>query len=55
VILVDSSKFLRHSSLVLCPLERVSTIITDDQIPPEARALVEDAGVELIVVPVPDA
>jgi DeoR family ulaG and ulaABCDEF operon transcriptional repressor len=55
VVLVDSSKFLRHSSLVLCPLERVSTIITDDQIPADARALVEGAGVELIVVPVPDA
>ena len=55
VILVDSSKFLRHSSLVLCPLDRVSTIITDDHISPEARDLVEGAGVELIVVPVPDA
>jgi DeoR family transcriptional regulator, ulaG and ulaABCDEF operon transcriptional repressor len=52
VVLVDSSKFLRHSSLVLCPLERVSTIVTDDQITPEARDLIEGAGVDLIAVPV---
>jgi len=50
VVLVDSSKFLRHSSLVLCGLDRVATIITDDGLPEEARALVEAAGVELLVV-----
>lgn len=55
VILVDSSKFLRHSSLVLCPLDRVSTIITDNQVSDAARALVEAAGVTLVVVPVPEA
>jgi DeoR family ulaG and ulaABCDEF operon transcriptional repressor len=55
VVLADSSKFLRHSSLVLCGLGRVSTIITDDELSEEARALVEAAGVELIVVPSPAA
>ena len=54
VVLVDSSKFLRHSSLVLCPLDRVATIVTDDAIGDEARALVEGAGVKLVVVPVPE-
>lgn len=52
VVLVDSSKFERRSSLVFCGLERVSTIVTDDAISPEARAMVEDAGVTLITVPV---
>ena len=41
MVLVDSSKFLRHSSLVLCPLDRVSTIVTDDAVSDEARGLVE--------------
>lgn len=54
VVLVDSSKFLRHTSLVLCPLDRVATIVTDDGIAAEARALVEAAGVGLVVVPVPE-
>ncbi len=54
VVLVDSSKFLRHSSLVLCALDRVATIITDDAVSDEARALVEGAGVPLIIVAVPE-
>ena len=32
VVLVDLSKFLRQASLVLCGLDRVATIITDDGI-----------------------
>jgi DeoR family transcriptional regulator, ulaG and ulaABCDEF operon transcriptional repressor len=55
VVLVDSSKFLRQASLLLCPLERVRTLVTDDGIPGETRALIEGAGVELIVVPVSEA
>jgi len=49
VLMVDSSKFSRRSSLILCPLERVSTLITDDGIPDAARAMIEDAGIRLIV------
>ncbi|MBR7518795.1 DeoR/GlpR transcriptional regulator, partial [Mycobacterium tuberculosis] len=48
VLLVDSSKFERRSSLILCPLQRVATIITDDGIADADRKMVEDAGVELI-------
>jgi len=54
VVLVDSSKFLRQASLVLCGLDRVATIITDDAVSAEARALVEGAGVNLVVVAVPE-
>ena len=32
VLLIDSSKFQNRSSLILCPLERVHTVITDDGI-----------------------
>ena len=53
VVLVDSSKFARQASLVLCGLDRVSAIVTDDAVTEEARALVEAAGVRLVVVPVP--
>ncbi len=49
VLMVDSTKFQRRSSLILCPLNRVSTLITDDGISETARAMIEDAGIKLIV------
>jgi DeoR family ulaG and ulaABCDEF operon transcriptional repressor len=53
VVLVDSSKFERRSSLILCPLERVTTIVTDDGVSEAARRMVTDAGVKLIVAETP--
>ena len=53
VLVVDSGKFEKRSSLVLCPLERASTIITDDEISDKARQMVEDLGVDLIIVGAP--
>lgn len=49
VLLVDSSKFRRRSSLIICPLDRVDTIITDDGIDTSARNLIERTGIQLIV------
>ena len=50
VVLVDSSKFSQRSSLVLCPLDRITTVITDDGISDVAAAMLEAADVKLIVV-----
>ena len=50
VVLVDSSKFGQRSSLVLCPLDRITAVITDDGIPDNAAAMLEAADVNLIVV-----
>lgn len=49
VVLVDSSKFSQRSSLVLCPLERITTVITDDGIPDKTAAMLEAADVKLVV------
>ncbi|MCI5077459.1 DeoR/GlpR family DNA-binding transcription regulator [Oricola sp.] len=49
VVLVDSSKFKKRSSLILCPLERITTVITDNGIRDEDRQMLEQAGVGLIV------
>lgn len=49
VVLVDSSKFRKRSSLILCPLERITTVITDNGIRDEDRQMLETAGVGLIV------
>jgi len=49
VVLADSSKFTQRSSLILCVLERITTVITDNQIRDEDRVMLETAGVGLIV------
>ena len=43
VVLVDSSKFAQRSSLILCGLERVDTIITDDGVADGVAAMLERA------------
>ncbi len=49
VVLADSSKFKKRSSLILCPLERITTVITDNGIRDEDRQMLEDAGISLVV------
>ena len=50
IILADSSKFESRSSLLLCPLEQISKLITDQDIPDKVAATLEAAEIELIVV-----
>ncbi|MCT8158696.1 DeoR/GlpR family DNA-binding transcription regulator [Pseudoruegeria sp. SHC-113] len=49
VVLVDSSKFESRSSLILCPLSRITTVITDEGLSDAAAAMLEAADVNLIV------
>jgi DeoR family ulaG and ulaABCDEF operon transcriptional repressor len=49
VVLVDSSKFSLRSSLIVCELERVHAVVTDDGIEEGVAAMLERAGVKLIV------
>jgi len=49
VVLADSSKFHQRSSLILCALPRISTVITDAGIEDRHAAMLEEAGVRLIV------
>jgi len=51
VVLVDSTKFEQRSSLVLCGLDRISTLITDEGLSDKAAAMLEAADVKLIVAP----
>lgn len=52
IVLVDSSKFEPRGSYAVCPLSRVSTLITDSGIPKATRDMLQSAGVSLIVVEV---
>jgi DeoR family transcriptional regulator, ulaG and ulaABCDEF operon transcriptional repressor len=51
VVLADSSKFAARSSLLLCPLSRIHTVITDDGISDREAAMLEAAEIRLIVAP----
>ncbi len=50
IVLADSAKFEVRSSLILCPLARIDTIITDDGIDDRTASMLEAADVKLIVV-----
>lgn len=52
VLLVDSSKFESRSSLVLCPLNKIDVLITDERVSDRAAAMVEAADIKLIVAPI---
>ncbi|MBP1807542.1 DeoR/GlpR family DNA-binding transcription regulator [Rubellimicrobium aerolatum] len=51
VVLVDASKFERRSSLIVRPLAKVSTVITDDRVEDRHVRMLQEAGVEVIVAP----
>ncbi len=50
ILLVDSSKFAQRSSLIVCGLNRVDMIITDDGVSDETATMIEAAEVKLVVV-----
>ncbi|ATQ42418.1 DeoR/GlpR family DNA-binding transcription regulator [Caulobacter mirabilis] len=52
VLMVDSSKFSASAGHVLCPLEQVAILITDDGLADADAQDVERAGARLIVAPV---
>src|SRR5262249_2965716 len=49
ILLVDSSKFLGPSGNVVCGLEEVDVVVTDDGIEPDYRAILESAGVRVVI------
>jgi len=49
VVLVDAGKFERRSSLLMCALERIDVLITDERITDTAVAMLESAEVRVIV------
>ena len=49
IVLADSSKFEAGGSMVICPLSRVDTLITDSAIEPAAAEMVRSAGINLVI------
>lgn len=50
VVLADSSKFAKKAGLILCGLDRVSTVITDTNASDGAVQLLEQYGVNVVTV-----
>lgn len=49
VLLVDSSKFQSSSGVIVCGLDEIHTLVTDDAITPEAARMIRGRGVNLII------
>lgn len=49
IVLVDSSKFEARGNIVVCPLSRVSTVITDTGAPQQMVEHLRGVGVEVIL------
>lgn len=49
ILLVDSSKFTASAGHLVCGLDEIHVLITDDGVSPEHRRMCEDAGVQVIV------
>ena len=49
VVLADSSKFERRSAMLICSLERIDILITDDRITDSSVNMLESAGVQVII------
>jgi len=50
ILVVDSSKFGQRGFGRICSLEDVDVIVTDARLPEQTVALIEEAGIDLIVV-----
>ena len=49
IVLADGSKFEMRGSLVVCPLSRIDTLITDPTAPAEALDMLNAAGVRVVM------
>lgn len=47
IVLVDSAKFRRKGSLILCPLDDIDTVITDDGVRPEDVEMLQRADIDV--------
>jgi len=55
VILADSRKLRQRSSMIVAPLARIATVITDSGVAPEELEMLRAAGIETVVVEPEDA
>ncbi len=55
VIMIDSRKLRQRSSMVVAPLSRITTVVTDSGAAPEELEMLRAAGIETVVVTADEA
>lgn len=55
IVLADSSKIGKRSSLILCMQEEVDVLITDDEVTEERLDMLKKHSVEIILAPLQPA
>jgi DeoR family transcriptional regulator, ulaG and ulaABCDEF operon transcriptional repressor len=53
ILLVDSSKFTSRSGTIVCGLEKLDVVITDDGIPHDMQGSLEAAGIRVVIASEP--
>ncbi len=51
IVLADHTKFGRAATVLVAPLERVHTIVTDDAVPTEYITAIQEKGLHLLIAP----
>ncbi len=51
VLLIDSSKFNSNGSLIICPWDKIDTIITDSGLDKQKREWIHELGIKLLIAP----
>jgi DeoR family transcriptional regulator of aga operon len=49
ILVADSSKFLRKSLALICPINRIDVVVTDEGISNEDKKILEDSGVKVLI------
>jgi DeoR/GlpR family transcriptional regulator of sugar metabolism len=49
ILVADSSKFLRKSLALICPISRIDVVVTDEGISAEDKRILEDSGVKVLI------
>jgi DeoR family ulaG and ulaABCDEF operon transcriptional repressor len=50
IVMADHTKFKNRESFILCPLNRIDCVITDNKVDDASISMLENQGVELIIV-----
>lgn len=50
ILLVDSSKFSGSSGAIVCPLDQIDVVVTDNGLPDDAKAMLKEHGIETVLV-----
>lgn len=51
ILIAEASKFAKSAMALVCPLTKISTLVTDDTLPTPVRRFCDDHDIEVVTVP----